>query len=112
MGGVRVWDTNMLVSKNAKICVTPNANAKFCVTPNANSQPPTRAGRIYAKFLHWPCRFHVVCASFSTLATRKLAKANTDSGGIQAYGVTAQYLLCRQVLSLHGALYRCGTVYS
>ena len=25
----------MLVSKNAKICVTPNANAKICVTPNA-----------------------------------------------------------------------------
>ena len=22
----RVWDTNMLVPKNAKICVTPNAN--------------------------------------------------------------------------------------
>ena len=28
----------MLVSKNAKICVTPNANAKICVTPNANPQ--------------------------------------------------------------------------
>ena len=28
-----VGDTNMLVSKNAKICVTPNANAKICVTP-------------------------------------------------------------------------------
>ena len=26
----------MLVSKNAKICVTPDANAKICVTPNAN----------------------------------------------------------------------------
>ena len=26
----------MLVSKNAKICVTPNANAKICVTPNAS----------------------------------------------------------------------------
>ena len=24
---------NMLVAKNAKICVTPNANAKICVTP-------------------------------------------------------------------------------
>ena len=28
----------MLVSKNAKIWVTPNANAKICVTPNANPQ--------------------------------------------------------------------------
>ena len=26
----------MLVSKNAKICVTPNANAKICVTPNTS----------------------------------------------------------------------------
>ena len=28
----------MLGSKNAKICVTPNANANICVTPNANPQ--------------------------------------------------------------------------
>ena len=34
----RDGDTNMLVSKNAKICVTPNANAKICVTPNTNPQ--------------------------------------------------------------------------
>ena len=26
----------MLVSKNAKICVIPNANAKICVAPNAS----------------------------------------------------------------------------
>ena len=26
----------MLVSKNAKICITPNANAKICVTPNVS----------------------------------------------------------------------------
>ena len=36
----RVGDTNMLVSNNAKICVTPNANAKICMsltpTPNAS----------------------------------------------------------------------------
>ena len=34
------WDTNILVSKNAKICITPNVNTKICVTPtqtpNAN----------------------------------------------------------------------------
>ena len=34
----RVGDTNMLVSKNAKICVTPNAKSKICVTLNANLQ--------------------------------------------------------------------------
>ena len=28
----------MLVSKNAQICIAPNANAKICVTPNANPQ--------------------------------------------------------------------------
>ena len=28
----------MLVSKIAKICVTPNMNAKICVTPNTNPQ--------------------------------------------------------------------------
>ena len=30
-----VGDTNMLVSNNAKICLTPNAKHKTCVTPNA-----------------------------------------------------------------------------
>ena len=35
---------NMLVSKYAKICVTPNANAKICVTPNAN--PTTQVSEI------------------------------------------------------------------
>ena len=34
----RVGDTNMLVSKNAKICSTPNAKYKICVTPNAKPQ--------------------------------------------------------------------------
>ena len=28
-----VGETSMLVSKNAKICVSPNANSKICVTP-------------------------------------------------------------------------------
>ena len=26
----------MLVSKNAKLCITPNAKPKICVTPNAS----------------------------------------------------------------------------
>ena len=33
---IRIGNTNMLVSKNTKICVTPNANAKICVTPTRN----------------------------------------------------------------------------
>ena len=35
---IRVSDTSMLVSENAKICVTPNANFKICVNPNAKPQ--------------------------------------------------------------------------
>ena len=30
--------TNMLVYRNAKICVSPKANPKSCVTPNAKPQ--------------------------------------------------------------------------
>ena len=54
----------MLVSKNAKLCITPNVNAKICVTPNANPQReqveyrwpwvPNRRG------WRWACRFHAV----------------------------------------------------
>ena len=33
------------------------------------------------------CIFHVVCASFSALATRKLADAEANSSGIWALGV-------------------------
>ena len=78
----------MLVSKNAKICVTPNANPKICVTPNANPQCKEVEYRSRwvpnAKFSRWPCRFHVVCASFFALAAQKLANVNADSRGIQA----------------------------
>ena len=33
-----VGDTNMLVSKNTKICLIPNAKHKICVSPNVNPQ--------------------------------------------------------------------------
>ena len=86
--GPGVGDTNMLVSKNAKICVTPNANSKICVTPNANLQLESVEYRwrwvFWRWYSRWPCIFHVVCASFSALATRKLADAKSDSSGIQA----------------------------
>ena len=72
----RVKDTTMLVSKNA----TPKANAKVCVIPNANPQHEQVEYRWRwvpnTTFSQWPCRFHVVCASFSKLATQKLA--NTE----------------------------------
>ena len=56
-----VGDTNMLVSKNAQICVTPNANSKICVTLNANPQSKQVEYRSQwvpnAKFLRWPYTF-------------------------------------------------------
>ena len=64
----RVGDTNMLVSKNASICVTPNANAKICITPNANPQREQVEYRWCCvpnmRGWHWPCRFHIFCVHF------------------------------------------------
>ena len=52
----------MLVYKNAKICVTPNANFKICVTPNAKPQRESVEYRLHwvlnAKFSYWPCTFN------------------------------------------------------
>ena len=67
----------MLVSKNAKICVTPNPNPQREQVELGGVGSPCK---ILALAIY---RFHVVCASFSALATRKLANANADSGGIQ-----------------------------
>ena len=59
-----VGDTNMLVSKNGKIYV----KHKICVTPNTKPQCKPMEYRLCwapnAKFLRWPCTFHVVCAHF------------------------------------------------
>ena len=56
-----IGDTNMLVSKNAKICVTPNTNSKICVTVNANPQRKQVEYRSRwvpnAKFSRWPYTF-------------------------------------------------------
>ena len=38
--------TMLLVSKNVKICVTPNAKPKICVSPNA-------------RFSRWQCTFNL-----------------------------------------------------
>ena len=52
-----ISDTNMLVSKNAKICLTSNAKHKICVTPNAKPQwePMEYSLRLVpnANFLLW-----------------------------------------------------------
>ena len=41
--------------------------------------------KILALAMYISCIFHVVCASFSALASRELADAKADSSGIQAY---------------------------
>ena len=51
----------MLVSKNTKTCVTPNAKNKICDTSNAKPQRKPMEYRLRwvsnAKFSHWPCSF-------------------------------------------------------
>ena len=59
---------NMLVAKNAKICVSPNAKPKICVTPIANPQRESVEYRLRwvpnAQFSHWPCTFHFFGVNF------------------------------------------------
>ena len=45
-------------------------------------------GHVY--FMYISCIFHVVCASFSALATQKLADAKADSSGIWALDISLQ----------------------
>ena len=63
-----VTRTNMLISKNPKICVSPNVNFKICVSPNAKPQHESVEYRLRwvpnAKCSRWPCTFHVVCVNF------------------------------------------------
>ena len=66
-----VGDTNMLVSKNAKIRLTPNAKHKTCVTPNAKPQRKEIEYKLLwvpnAKFSHWPCTFNLFWCRFYSL---------------------------------------------
>ena len=54
----RVGDTNILVSKNAKMCVTPNAN------PQCKQVEYRWRWVSNIRGWRWPCRFHVVCVHF------------------------------------------------
>ena len=49
----------MLVCKNAKICVTPDAKPKICDTPNTKPQSQSVEYR-----LRLACTFHIVCVNF------------------------------------------------
>ena len=62
MSQFRVGDTNILVSKNAKICINPNTHAKIRVT---HEQVEYRWHWVpNARGWHWACTFHVVCVNF------------------------------------------------
>ena len=52
--------SNMLVSKDTKICVTPNANVKNL--PYPQQQP--------LNFSRWPCTFHLFCVDFIRVGSR------------------------------------------
>ena len=67
------------------------ADAFFCVTrrqtPDAsqwNIGGVGFSGVGHVHFMYISCTFHVVCATFSALATRKSADAKADSSGIRA----------------------------
>ena len=66
--GVCVGYTNMLVSKNAKICVTPNVNAKICVTPNASQRNIACVGSPGVGHVHFML---IVSISFALGGQRK-----------------------------------------
>ena len=54
----------MLVSHNAKICVTPNAN------PQREQVEYMSRWVSKAKFLRWPCTFHFLCVDFIRVGSR------------------------------------------
>ena len=58
----------MLVSKNAKIYVTPDAKPKISITPNAKPQLQSVEYRLRwvpnTKFTRWPCTFHFFGVDF------------------------------------------------
>ena len=69
--------------------VLPDAKPKSCVLPDANPRRShwniggvgsSGVGHVY--FMYISCIFHVVCATFSALTTRKLADAYPVSSGI------------------------------
>ena len=80
-----IGDTNMLVSKNVKICVTPNAKHKICVTPNAKPQTEPMEYRLRwvhnAKFFALAIYISCCLCSFHL---RWLPNANQVCSGIWA----------------------------
>ena len=71
-------------------------------TPTPDASQWNIGGHVY--FMYISCIFHVVCASFSTLATQKLADAKADSSGIWAldfYNFSGNFLKLKGVDKNH-----------
>ena len=87
--------TNMLVSKNTKVCVSPNAKPKICFTPNANPQRESVEYRLRwvpnAKFSHWQCTFHYFCVDFICVWWPKHTQFPVE------YGFEGNYLIYNMV---------------
>ena len=84
----RVGDTNILLSKNAKICVTPNMNAKMYVTPNANRWniggvgSPTQNSRLCHLPLRWVANANTIFSGIWSLDGGPcLGRILTDTDG-------------------------------
>ena len=74
----------MLVSKNAKICVTPNTNTKICITPNAKPQSESVEYRLCWVLNANFCVGHVDFMLFIPFFSRWVPNANTVLSGIWA----------------------------
>ena len=61
---------------------SPNAKPPNASQWNIGGVGSSGVGHVY--FMYISCIFHVVCASFSTLAMRELADAKADFSGIWA----------------------------
>ena len=117
ISGFSLFKLKPIFHCNAKylaLGAVPNANPRIWVgdthwskrqplnlcSPNANPRRQSVEYRWRWVFWRWPCIFHiyftyilrifhVVCASFSMLATRKLADAKADSSGIWVQKIEA-----------------------
>ena len=75
-----------------KFALAPTQNLKFAIAPTPNPDASqwniggigsSGIGHVY--FMYISCIFHVVCASFSAWATRKLVDTKAVFSGIWAY---------------------------
>ena len=111
--------TNMLVSKNAKICFTPDAKPKICITPDAKPRRKSVEYRLRwvpnAKFSRWQCTFHLfgvdfICVWWPT-QTQFPVEYGLTSRGIylikhaNMFSICSWYLKAQQIAPKNGRPY-------